>query len=224
MDLIKDRNEVFERLYVHSYLGYGADTFREGMWDGIIEGGGREVKCAFKGWRGEWKGKEIVGTGDAEGCREVIVRRLEGLSEERGGGGGEYIDIDGVRHPRVRGRFIGMSLYFFALDCLRHVGGDDKVKVSWPRPSMKEVLSAAVEFCATPWDELENKAETVHKFTRTSGLPHRCFEAVYIASILRDAYGFEEDWRRVEFRFDIGGEEVEWTRGMVMVEEGGGGQ
>ena len=44
---------------------------------------------------------------------------------------------------------------------------------------------------------------------------------MYIATVLRDAYGFEEDGRRVQFRFDIGGEEVEWTRGMVMVEKGG---
>ena len=161
-----------------------------------------------------------MGTGDAAGCREAIRERIEGLSSAKGGGGGEFIDIDGIRHPKIRGRFIAMSLYFFALDCLRVVGGDKSLAEGWPRPTMNEVLHATEGFCAMEWSELEPKKSTIHKFTRDWGLEHRCFEAVYIATFLRDAYGFEEDGRRVQFRFDIGGEEVEWTRGMVMVEKG----
>ncbi|GMI04710.1 hypothetical protein TrRE_jg4409 [Triparma retinervis] len=132
-----------------------------------------------------------------------------------------FIDIDGIRHPKIRGRFIAMSLYFFALDCLRVVGGDRQLAEGWPRPTMNEVLKATEGFCGMDWGELEPQKSTIHQWTRDWGLEHRCFEAVYIATVLRDAYGFEEDGRRVQFRFDIGGEEVEWTRGMVMVEKGG---
>jgi len=49
-----------------------------------------------------------------------------------------------------------------------------------------------------------------------AGFPHRCFEGTYILTLLRDGFGFGEESRSVSFVYDIGGEEVEWTLGVLL--------
>merc|ERR1712087_817298 len=52
--------------------------------------------------------------------------------------------------------------------------------------------------------------------TNPNTLQHRCMEAVYIVTLLRDGYGFEPSSRNITFTYDIDGSEVEWTLGMVL--------
>mmetsp|Transcript_7328 Transcript_7328/g.21087 ORF Transcript_7328/g.21087 Transcript_7328/m.21087 type:complete len:108 (-) Transcript_7328:17-340(-) len=92
---------------------------------------------------------------------------------------------------------------------------------SWPSPTIHEVLAAAQTFCSLPWTDIQ--ASAAHPWTWEDQLPHRCFEAVYIAVVLRDAYGFDPDTRNITFALEVGGMEVEWTLGYALAAMAGGG-
>lgn len=47
-------------------------------------------------------------------------------------------------------------------------------------------------------------------------LPDRCFESVYMVTLLRDGFGFEMESRDITFTFLVDGSEVEWTLGMAI--------
>jgi len=68
------------------------------------------------------------------------------------------------------------------------------------------------------WEVLEPIYKDIHTYTRPDGFPHRCFESVYIGTCLKAGYGFDGGNRGVSYKFDIGGNEVEWTFGMLLVE------
>ena len=225
-----------EDFWVKSYLGYGADTMRERVWDKIVERGATsgllsmiwggahvlENPCVFRGWEVKWGGKILRGTGDAETCRGIILD----IMKERAGpvegdreGVESRLNLDGVAMPRVRGDFMAMSLYFFAGDCLREVTDDKHGFVrNWPRPNMNEMFAAAKQFCSLEWSSLLPSQSTLHVYTRAEGLPHRCFEVIYISTILTKGFGLDENGRNVTFAYDIGGREGEWTMGMAAVE------
>ena len=146
--------------------------------------------------------------------------------------------IDGeVFHPAidVSGKhFYAMSLYFYALDCLREIsehpimaGGNTKGEGgtvdflrNWPRPTLAELSGALREFCALSWETINERLDVkrVHTFTSRKGFPHRCLEGVYIVTLLRDGFGFESDGRSVSFLYDIEGSEVEWSIGALLVD------
>jgi hypothetical protein len=228
--------------FVHSYLGYGADQFRETIMDRLVRAGGGAEQidnpCAFKNWPTEHDGAKLVGTGDASTCsgliRSILAESDVDLTDNK-------IDIDGVSHPPVRGSFYAMSLYFYALDCVRvmaewrqkkkaEAGLDlsahpSEFRAAWPRPSPDNILQAAGKFCEMDWkDTLEHIHKDIHSYTRPEGFPHRCFESIYVGTFLKYGYGFAGDSRDITYAFDIDGAEVEWTLGMMLVEQKRAGQ
>jgi len=76
------------------------------------------------------------------------------------------------------------------------------------------VLDTARTFCSLPWGQVETASP--HTWTWEDQLPHRCFEAVYITTILQDAYGFDPDARAITYALEVGGMEVEWTLGYAL--------
>mmetsp|Transcript_21664 Transcript_21664/g.49277 ORF Transcript_21664/g.49277 Transcript_21664/m.49277 type:complete len:153 (+) Transcript_21664:1092-1550(+) len=109
-----------------------------------------------------------------------------------------------------------MSLYFFALDCMRVVGKDQVLEKEWPNPTINELHDALEKFCSLPWKRLEDATDTLHTYTDTQTLPHRCLEVVYMTVLLRDGYGIDPSSRGITYAFDVGGLEVEWTLGLVL--------
>ena len=194
-----------------SYLSYGVDQFRERLWDVWIQDEQkREIKddddiiynpCFFAGYEMEYKGFVLHGTGDAESCQDAILEQLhlpQGL-------------------PKIRGKFFGMSLYFFTLDCLRELSGDVDLHLAWPTPSIDELSQALHTFCGREWTgDLEEIQHTAHIHSRAEILPHRCFESVYLVTLLRDGYGFHPSSRDITFSFHVHQSEVEWSMGMAL--------
>jgi hypothetical protein len=201
--------------------------------------------CAFVGWEQEWKGRRLQGTGASASCAldllrvfraDVSTAPLQGgvddnlnrnalpTSTRARAAPGRQLDISGVRHPPVRGKFYAMSLFFFALDCVRELSVEGARAAGqaapfvdrWPSPTVNDLFAALEPFCEQRWEDLEPKASEVHKYTRADGLPHRCLEAVYIATLLRDAYGFDGDGRDITFVLHVNEMEVEWTLGFLM--------
>ncbi len=208
--------------WVQSYLAYGVDTIRYRLWSHLTRhvapdpgvAGAVENPCAFPGHEEWFKGHRLIGSGDAETCGKEIRRMLWDEEHEKCTPN-EPCGLDGVRHPPLTGKFLAMSVFFFALDCMKQLGPFDLPH--WPSPSIDEIESAAQRFCAQEWGTLNASADT-HAFTRDDLLPYRCVEVVYIHTLLKHGYGFPGDSRNVTFVLDIEGMEVEWTLGFALSE------
>merc|ERR1712154_116995 len=71
--------------------------------------------------------------------------------------------------------------------------------------------------CSRSWKgDLENIVHNSHEFTRAEVLPHRCFESVYMVTLLRDGFGFNLQSKDITFTFLVDGDEVEWSLGMAI--------
>lgn len=57
-----------------------------------------------------------------------------------------------------------------------------------------------------------------HEHTRAEVLPHRCIEAVYMVTLLRDGFGFHPSSRDITFIQHVEGNEVEWSLGLALYE------
>ena len=99
--------------------------------------------------------------------------------------------VDNVKHPSIGDqRFYGMSVYYYAFDCVRQLGSQQLsawylhiiyrrrivvsktiilqcVCVCRPQPSINELKVATKEFCSMSWNELLEKfnGEDRHKYT-----------------------------------------------------------
>ena len=69
-------------------------------------------------------------------------------------------------------------------------------------------------FCQRSWSgDIEYMQ---HEYTRAEILPHRCFEAVYIVTLLKDGFGFHPSARDITFTHLVEGNEVEWSLGLAL--------
>jgi hypothetical protein len=219
--------------FATSYLSYGVDQFRERLWNlWVQEHVSRNATCiddlqqqcvsqnvianpcANAGWETEWQGHTLLGTGYAAQCVEQVQRLIPHpeIPVEFTPG---TRHVGGVRHPPVRGRFLAMSMFFFALDTLRELSGYAPLQEQWPTPTLQELHTALHGMCSRPWNDDMQYAQ--HSFTRPAILPHRCLEAVYLVTLLKDGYGFDPEARDITYTFTIDGSEVEWTLGMALI-------
>lgn len=232
--------------FATSYLSYGVDQFRERLWNTLVEEHRQQVQrsmaegdlecdaklianpCGFAGHQSEWQGYVLLGTGRTGACIER-VQQLIPHPHPNGDLAMNVLEptlgkhVGGVEHPPVRGKFFAMSLYFFSLDSLRELSHPSKeaheaLSRSWPNPSIEELHNALDGLCSRPWKgDLEDIQHNAHQFTRAEVLPHRCIEAVYMVTLLRDGFGFAPESRDITFAFLVDGSEVEWTLGMALV-------
>lgn len=242
-----------EEFFSTSYLSYGADQFRERLWDLWVSESSKQNNnhtehdipeilnpCSFVGYEMTYKGFKLKGTGNAVECTKQINRLiphrdnvidLDELYDENiamadpkfvgySQTGTKRKMVGGVEHPPLTGKFYGMSLYFFTLDCLRELSDPDHpIHVSWPTPSIEELTHALNGFCSRKWQgDLEEVQHEAHEHTRAEVLPHRCVEAVYMVTLLRDGFGFHPTSRDITFTQWVDGNEVEWSLGMALSE------
>ncbi|KAL7439420.1 hypothetical protein ACHAXM_006694 [Skeletonema potamos] len=247
-----------DEFFSTSYLSYGADQFRERLWDLWVTEATKQRQgntvnssppvivnpCSFVGYENEYRGYLLRGTGDAILCAEQINRLiphhdnvidLDELFDENLEAAQKHISsteeqhkraetkrkiVGGVEHPPIHGKFYGMSLYFFTLDCLRELSDPDHpIHLSWPTPSIEELTHALDGFCSRKWQgDLEEVQHEAHEHTRAEVLPHRCVEAVYMVTLLRDGFGFHPSSRDITFTQWVDGNEVEWSLGMALSE------
>jgi len=264
-----------------------ADNDQQQQQQGVSAGFRRQVgnPCGFKGHVVEWAGVELVGTGESEACAEEVRLVLFDPSQcavarKDGKEGGAEVEDEARRRldrtscplagfrglPSVSGvDFVAMSVYFFALDCVRVLGrmivslGDGKLErgsesplptplrsdanaasagtattaaaaaaaaathqaafeAHWPNPSLGELEAASASFCAADWATVSAPGfGDAHAWTwLESQLPHRCFDAVFIAALLADGLGFDRGARQVAYVRDLSGTEVEWTLGFAL--------
>jgi hypothetical protein len=231
--------------FINSYLSYGVDQFRERLWrrwiaqhqaevDEQVDDEGRtcdsrllENPCVFRGYTIEFEGYTFIGTGQATACVERVQEFLadddprdDNLARKRGR------SLGGVEHPPVRGKFYAMSNYFYTLDSVRKFVSEVHLEheaaralaTSWPTPTLHELHEALPLFCDRSWELVLDQHESApHAYTLPHILPHRCLEAVYMTTLLRDGFGFDPHGRSITFALDVNDSEVEWTLGMALV-------
>mmetsp|Transcript_2706 Transcript_2706/g.4101 ORF Transcript_2706/g.4101 Transcript_2706/m.4101 type:complete len:459 (+) Transcript_2706:313-1689(+) len=227
-----------------SYLSYGVDKFRERLWDVLIEEHhlvsndgnttttsiGISNPCLFSGFTTTYEQYTFHGTGMSSDCELLVQRLLPNLdlSHEKDWVSAEREMeriVGGITHPPVRGKFYAMSLYYFALDCLRELAYHEphqsslkeQLELEWPNPRLHQLRHAAEGFCARSWTgDLEKIQHNAHQYSRPEILPYRCYESVFMITLLIDGFGFDPHSRDITFAFDVNGQEVEWTLGMAL--------
>jgi GDA1/CD39 (nucleoside phosphatase) family len=142
-----------ENFWSHSWLNFGVDKVREKVVQYVIAEGTNHASteetesglvvvhnpCFFQGYDLLMDtGLVVRGSGDSMKCMSILKEILwpdnscENSNETDENGvflPKKPCYIDGVEHPPIRGHFYGMSVYFFAIDSVRHLGS--KALFSW---------------------------------------------------------------------------------------------
>jgi len=227
-----------EDFWSHSWLSMGVEKVRERVWDWLIEKEKEvlqlqqqqssndaalvvvENPCSFPGHEltHPTSGYVLRGTGDSKKCSAVIretVWQQEVISKCVAGA---PCSIDGIEHPPVDGHFYGMSVYFYALDCIRQLGPSSLAH--WPRPTLEELHEATEKFCAISWADEATRQSMLnkHRFTKNDQLPNRCLEGLYMVELLTTGFGFDRGSRNITLALEVEGHEVEWTLGFSLAE------
>uniref|UniRef100_A0A7S1XP39 Uncharacterized protein n=1 Tax=Phaeomonas parva TaxID=124430 RepID=A0A7S1XP39_9STRA len=196
--------------WVHSYLGFGAEKASEKAW-AFISQTFEEDPCSNPGVTREVAMKSLAGAGNGETCRDALGKMLFGAKADEceDHPGSSSCQVEGVPVPAraARVRFLAMSVYFYAMDCVRVLvaaletkqaqenltpTGDERSalpSMSWPTPSLAEMEAVVDYFCAIPWDEgkllwVKDDGSTVHDFTDADSLPDTCLRANYVIVLL----------------------------------------
>ena len=141
----------------HSWLNFGVEKVRERVWQNLVdshavtvvssqnvtedtvsvdENGDTQITtpkaayiienpCTFIGHEQEHSDEySFIGTGSGKKCVEVIKNVIwpEGVCNS------PPCAVDGIVHPPIGGAFYGMSVYYYGLDCIRHLGPSN---LSW---------------------------------------------------------------------------------------------
>ena len=163
-------------------------------------------------------------SGNFDAC-ELAVRRVLSTFDKSG-------------QPPLRGskptRFVAMSLFFYvehfisvsghlalapaastSTTTLAAAGASVGGAASKGGVSAAQILAAARKLCAEP-DASLRRMVGKDPLTTEDALRWRCFDAVYVARLLTDGYGFGEHDPSIDFVGDIDGVEVEWTLGALL--------
>ena len=213
--------------WMHSWLNYGVEVTREKVYAYLIKESAQKNQnndpnsqrtvsnpCGFLNNEIEFDKVVLKGSGNGTECSRVIQNVLWSKSTCAPK---TPCPVDGVRHPPIDGDFYGMSVYFYAFDCIRHIGGT-RIQ-SWPTPTIAELESAVNSFCSLRNHEANRSMQIKkHKYTRPDQLQYRCLEGVYLLNLLENGFGFNRHSRNITLALDIKGHEAEWTLGFALAE------
>jgi hypothetical protein len=191
--------------FVHSFLGFGVEKMAERYTTYVDSAEMSQDPCSPKGYVNTASG--LTGSGDYDKCKEVLSAAL-GLECA---GNSQRCIMDGVTLPPVspNSKFIGMSVYFFAIRSLllTLARSDLPAYVSWPSPTLDEVSKAGSAFCGMQWSKMEGVANMDgwepfmgDAAQRKAELPQRCIQAAFIELLLGRVYGVPRDKRNVMVR------------------------
>ena len=224
-----DLDELKTRVYVRSYLGYGANHVEKRMWAAAAAAakatGKSEVTipCAFVGRKESVDGVSLVGGGDFDACVKEVRAELHALQTRDGSPMRAPADVVGTGT-----RFLAMSLTYHLTHFL-HVALPSGLD-GFPRSTIEQVRAGSQIACGTTWEDALAKWDGVDANTATDRLPGRCFDGALVTALLEGGdgsadggngrggvgFGFATDTRDIEYVEDVNGADVEWTMGAAM--------
>lgn len=225
----------------HSWMNFGVEKIREKTEDYLVDeflnrfheevnDNGEAVSnedgyvynpCTPKGYESTLdSGITLTGSGDFEQCLELLTgviwpedKCLRGTDRAAMSKDARCY-LDSIEHPPLRGPFYAMSVYFYALDAVRHLGDVDMP--NWPTPTLTEMREAVQSFCSSDWTKAQTWMGRVHRYTHDHNVPNRCIEASYIVTLMEHGFGIDANSRNVRIALNIEGHEVEWTLGFLL--------
>jgi Golgi apyrase len=218
-----------EHFQLRSFLSFGSATLRQRLFDQLTKHAVRERRlffktkvkdrvpnpCGFAGHEASWKGVVLVGTAEPQQCEKLV--KLVAFGDENCNH--ETCAVDGSELFKVRGEFLAMSNYYYAMHFVHTVlpAGIP----NWPRPTIEEMLRATEEVCSVPWKHAseylrDERVLSSHPYTSPEHAPDRCLEALYVSVLLRDAFGISATERAVTFSLELNGMEVGWPLGYTI--------
>lgn len=216
-----------EDFWSYSWINYGVEKVREKVEELVAAGDGGKNPCTPAGYSMEHEesGKTLTGSGDPSRCYEMVTEVIwqdkaceTATTSKNKEKHEEPCYLAGVEHPPLTGKFYAMSVYFYALDAVQHLGS---VKLEhWPTPSLHELKQAVHSFCAADWEHAQSWLNRAHRYTQDRNVPNRCLESMYLVTLLEHAFGYDEHSRNITFALNIEGREVEWTLGFVLANVG----
>jgi hypothetical protein len=74
-----------------------------------------------------------------------------------------------------------------------------------PRPNLIEIEFIVHAYCELQWGVLHERyrSTAMHPYTTTEQLPFRCFEGVYVLTLLKDTFLFNSFSRQIMFASEV---------------------
>lgn len=90
-----------------------------------------------------------------------------------------------------------------------------------PTPSIAEIDAAVHSFCEEHhWDDISSKFGQ-HEYTTNNQIALRCFESLYLVTVLKHAFGFPGSFRGINYApgLNTGGfSAVDWPLGYLLTQ------
>ena len=196
-----------ERAFSRSHLGFGnraalarVEAALRAPSDSRHE---RAQPCFFRGYSyAGTDGARFVGSSDPRRCAELIGELFLPDATPR---------FERGRPPPMGVAFYGMSAFFFIVNYLSFM----KVLPGMPSPTLGAIREAAEALCAMPWTEVS--AGPIDPYTTAEKLPMRCFDALYVVSLLEHGYGFAPGGNQVHFVEKLGNGVPDWPLGAALI-------
>uniref|UniRef100_A0A8D0DN38 Ectonucleoside triphosphate diphosphohydrolase 8 n=1 Tax=Salvator merianae TaxID=96440 RepID=A0A8D0DN38_SALMN len=141
----------------------------------------------------------LRGTGDMELCRDTFKKifNFTDCSHE------ESCGFNGVYQPKVNGKFLAFSAYYYTFHFLN-------LTEIQPLTTVEDAIKA---YCSRTWDELKSSYPT----ERDVRLKNYCASANYILTLLLNGYGFNNDtWNSISFQMQAANSDIGWTLGYML--------
>ena len=225
----------------HSWMNFGAEKIKEKTEDYLVdqfmsrfhedvnedgqamsnEDGAVYNPCTPKGYEHTLdSGVTLTGSGHFEQCLELLKAVV--WPDDKCPTGTDKASLnkdtrcylDAIEHPPLRGPFYAMSVYFYALDAVRHLGDVDMP--NWPTPTLTEIKEAVQSFCSNDWTTAQTWMGRAHRYTTDRNVPNRCIEASYVVTLMEHGFGIDANSRNIRIALNIEGHEVEWTLGFLL--------
>ncbi|XP_028391005.1 ectonucleoside triphosphate diphosphohydrolase 4-like [Dendronephthya gigantea] len=208
------------KLYVATFLGYGATTARIRYLDTILRKGNNTVHSHSRIYhdpclpadiriRGNHEGirYHLKGTGNFETCRERLLPLLNKSEPCRS----PPCSFNGVHQPQISfntTEFYGFSEYWYSVnDVLRLKGVYNSQKFD----------IASKDFCKTTWPVLYKRFKSrLYPFADEHRFMYQCFKSAWMTSVTHDGFKFPRAYRKLHPTFMIEGKEIQWTLGAIL--------
>ena len=208
------------KLYVATFLGYGASTARSRYLDTILTKRNNSVHSHSRVYldpclpseiriKGTHEGMKyrLKGMGNFESCRSKLLPLLNKSESCLS----PPCSFNGVHQPPISfntTEFYGFSEFWYSVnDVLRLKGLYNAQKFD----------IASKEFCKTKWSVLYKRFQSrLYPFADEHRFMYQCFKSAWMTSVLHEGFKFPRGFKGLHPTFMIGGKEIQWTLGAIL--------
>lgn len=208
------------KLYVATFLGYGASTARSRYLDTILTKRNNSVHSHSRVYldpclptdiriKGTHEGMKyrLRGMGNFESCRDKLLPLLNKSEPCRS----PPCSLNGVHQPQIlfnTTEFYGFSEFWYSVNDVLRLKGVYNAQT---------FDKASKEFCKTTWPVLYKRFQSrLYPFADEHRFMYQCFKSAWMTSVLHEGFKFPRSFKRLHPTFMIAGKEIQWTLGAIL--------